>query len=382
MTRRKLIVTVAVVAIVVLFLVAWRLLARHSHRDYASSGLQVRPVDKGEVTLLIKSSGTLNPVVLVDVGTQVSGTLSKLYVDYNSPVKKGQVLAELDQTLFQSQLHQDEAALSSAETNLKIAQRSDQRLSGLLPSGYVAQSDVDTADNSLATAEAQVQAARAAVEHDHINLGYSVIRSPVAGVVISRSVNVGQTVAASFQTPTLFVIAQDLTRMQIDLSLDEADVGHVHAGQAVDFTVEAYPERTFHGSVRMVRNDYTTTQNVVTYDVVIDTRNPDLLLRPGMTASAAILTDKREGVLRVPNEALQMANSGLIGGAPIPPPDGGRWDGSVYVMDRGQPVQVFVKLGLQGDQYTEILGSSGPLDEDTRIATGVNATRTPPRSGS
>jgi len=158
-------------------------------------------------------------------------------------------------------------------------------------------------------------------------------------------------------------------------------VGHVHPGQAVDFTVEAYPDRSFHGTVRMVRNDYTTTQNVVTYDVVIDTRNPDLLLRPGMTASAAILTDKREGVLRVPNEALQIANSGLIGGTPATPP-AGKWDGSIYVMDHGQPTQVFVKLGLQGDQYTEILDSSVPLDEDTRIATGVNAARTPPHGGS
>lgn len=383
MTRRKLLI-VAASSLVVLIavLVAWRVLAGRRHHDYASSGLQVRPIDKGEVTLLIKSSGTLNPVVLVDVGTQVSGTISKLYVDYNSPVKKGQVLTELDQTLFESQLHQDDAALASAETNLKIAQRGDQRLSGLLPSGYVAQSDVDTADNALASAQAQVQAARAAVEHDHINLGYAVIRSPVAGVVISRSVNVGQTVAASFQTPTLFVIAQDLTRMQIDLNLDEADVGHVHPGQGVDFTVEAYPDRVFHGTVRMVRNDYTTTQNVVTYDVVIDTHNTDLLLRPGMTASAAILTDKREDVLRVPNEALQIANSGLISGVPTSQADGGKWDGSVYVMDHGQPTQVFVKLGLQGDQYTEILDSSVPLDEDTRIATGVNAARTPPHGGS
>ena len=379
MTRRKLLLIAAPLAVLAISLAGWRIIAGRHHHDYASSGLQVKPIDKGEVTLLIKSSGTLNPVVLVDVGTQVSGSLSKLYVDYNSPVKQGQVLAELDQTLFQSQLHQDEAALTSAETNLKIAQRSDQRVSGLLPSGYVAQSDVDTADNALASAQAQVQAARAAVEHDHINLGYSVIRSPVAGVVISRSVNVGQTVAASFQTPTLFVIAQDLTRMQIDLNLDEADVGHVHPGQAVDFTVEAFPDRTFHGTVRMVRNDYTTTQNVVTYDVVIDTRNPDLVLRPGMTASAAILTDKREGVLRVPNEALQIANSGLLTGAPTDRPEG-KWDGSIYMMQRGQPMQVFVKLGLQGDQYTEVLDSSVPLDEDTRIATGVNAARTPPHA--
>lgn len=382
MTRRTLLIAVSSLVVLIAALAVWRGVAGRRHHDYASSGLQVRPIDKGEVALLIKSSGTLNPVVLVDVGTQVSGTISKLYVDYNSPVKKSQVLAELDQTLFQSQLHQDEAALSSAETNLKIAQRGDQRLTGLLPSGYVAQSDVDTADNALASAQSQVQAARASVEHDHINLGYSIIRSPVAGVVISRSVNVGQTVAASFQTPTLFVIAQDLTRMQIDLNLDEADVGHVHPGQRVDFTVEAYPDHVFHGTVRMVRNDYTTTQNVVTYDVVIDTRNTDLLLRPGMTASAAILTDQREDVLRVPDEALQIANSGLIGGAPSPAPAGGNWDGSVYVVDHGQPVQVFVKLGLQGDQYTEILGSSVPLAEGTRIATGVNAARTPPHSGS
>ncbi len=381
MTRRKLISLAAIaIAVILVLLVGWRFLAGRHRHDYAASGLQMKPLDKGEVSLMIKSSGTLNPVVLVDVGTQVSGTLSKLYVDYNSPVKKDQVLAELDQTLFLSQLHQDEAAEASAETNLKIAQRSDQRLSGLLPSGYVAQSDVDTADNALASAQAQVQAAHAAVEHDHINLGYSIIRSPVSGVVISRSVNVGQTVAASFQTPTLFVIAQDLSKMQIDLNLDEADVGHVHPGQPVSFTVEAFPDRSFKGAVRMVRNDSTTTQNVVTYDVVIDTGNPDLVLRPGMTASAAILTDKRAGVLRVPNEALQIANSGLIS-ADATPPDG-KWDGSIFVMQHGQPHQVFVKLGLQGDQYSEITDSSEDLDEGTPIATGVNAARTPPRGPS
>jgi len=385
MTRRKLISLAALsIAVILVLLVGWRFLAGRHRHDYAASGLQMKPLDKGEVSLMIKSSGTLNPVVLVDVGTQVSGTLSKLYVDYNSPVKKDQVLAELDQTLFLSQLHQDEAAEASAETNLKIAQRSDQRLSGLLPSGYVAQSDVDTADNALASAQAQVQAAHAAVEHDHINLGYSIIRSPVSGVVISRSVNVGQTVAASFQTPTLFVIAQDLSKMQIDLNLDEADVGHVHPGQPVSFTVEAFPDRSFKGAVRMVRNDSTTTQNVVTYDVVIDTGNPDLVLRPGMTASAAILTDKREGVLRVPNEALQIANSGLINADPTPPPSASdaRWDGSIFVMQHGQPHQVFVKLGLQGDQYSEITDSSEDLDEGTPIATGVNAARTPPRGPS
>src|SRR5882724_1192417 len=193
MTRRKLLLLTAVVASLCLVLVGWRLLSAGRRHHESTAGLDVKPLDRGDVTLLVKSSGTLNPVVLVDVGTQVSGTLSKLYVDYNSPVKKGQTLAELDQTLFLSQLHQDEAALASAETNLKIAQRSDQRVGGLLPSGYVAQSDVDTADNALASAQSQVQAARAAVEHDHINLGYSVIQSPVDGVVISRSVNVGQT---------------------------------------------------------------------------------------------------------------------------------------------------------------------------------------------
>ena len=243
MTRRKLLLLAAVVASLCLVLVGWHFLSAGRRHHESVTGLDVKPLDRGDVTLLVKSSGTLNPVVLVDVGTQVSGTISKLYVDYNTPVKKGQTLAELDQTLFLSQLHQDEAALASAETNLKIAQRSDQRIGGLLPSGFVAQSDVDTADNTLASAQAQVQAARAAVEHDHINLGYSVIQSPVNGVVISRSVNVGQTVAASFQTLTLFVIAQDLAKMQIDLSLDEADVGRVHPRPAGDLHRRGLPGR-------------------------------------------------------------------------------------------------------------------------------------------
>lgn len=378
MTRRKTFALIGSIIAGLVLLVALRfVLGGRHHHDYAAAGLETKSLDHGTVTLLVKSSGTLNPVVLVDVGTQVSGTLSKLYVDYNSPVKKGQTLAELDQTLFLSQLHQDQAALTSAETNLKIAQKSDERLAGLLPSGYVAQSDVDTADDALASAEAQVQTARANVERDDTNLGYTVIRSPVSGVVISRNVNVGQTVAASFQTPTLFVIAQDLTKMQIDLSLDEADVGHVRPGQPVTFTVEAYPDKAFTGLVRMVRNDATTTQNVVTYDVVIDTANDKLLLRPSMTASASILTDKREEVLRVPNEALQIGSSGLMGDAPAALPEG-KWDGSLYLLENGRPVQVFVRLGLQGDQYSEITASSVPLDDDSAVVTGINAGHNPP----
>ncbi len=377
MTRRKLLLTLGAVALVLVALAAFRIWLRIHHRQEYASGMVTKPLDRGKVDLMVKSSGTLNPVVLVDVGTQVSGTLSRLYVDYNTPVKQGQTLAELDPTLLLSSLHQDEAALASAQTNLDIARKSDQRLGGLLPQGYVAQSDVDTADNALAAAQAQVQTATAAVERDRTNLGYTVIRSPVSGVVISRNVNVGQTVAASFQTPTLFVIAQDLSKMQIDLSVDEADVGHVKPGQPVTFTVEAYADKTFRGSVRMVRNDAATQQNVVTYDVVIDTHNDGLLLRPGMTASASILTQEKDQVLRVPNQALQIGSTGLLsdpGQAPARP-DG--WDGTIYLMQHGRPVPVWVKLGLQGDQYSEITRSSQDLDAGDEVAVGVDPSRPP-----
>lgn len=365
--------TLGLLLALVAIVIGTRVYLQHHHQSLLLSSLVTKPLDHGPVSLVIKASGTLNPVVLVDVGTQVSGTISHLYVDYNSTVKKNQILAELDPNLLEAQLKQDEATLRSAKTNLAIASSNAKRLHNLLPKGYVAQSDVDTADNTLATAQSQLAVATAAVIKDHTNLGYTVIRSPVSGIVISRNVNVGQTVAASFQTPTLFVIAQDLTKMQIDLSLDEADVGHVRPGQHVQFSVDAYPKRIFDGNVRMIRNDSTIQQNVVTYDVVINTGNPDLVLRPGMTAYASIMTDQRSGVLRVPNEALQIGGSGLIGRAGTKREPG--WDGIVYLLRHQHLMPVQVHFGLQGDTYTEITSSSRPLEDGDLLVTGVNVTR-------
>jgi len=262
-------------------------------------------VARGELTQTVTATGILNPVKSVQVGCQVSGTLREIYVDFNSQVKAGDLIAQIDQRVYLAQVAQAEADLANATASQELQEVQSRRTAELYTNHLVSASDYDIALATLHQSQAMVKIKMAALDNVKANLGYTKIYSPVDGTVILRAVDVGQTVAASFNTPTLFQIANDLTKMQIDAAVSEADVGGIAEGQTVDFTVDAYPMRTFHGQVTQVRNSPTTVNNVVTYDAVIGVTNADYKLKPGMTASVAIVIAQRDDTLKVPNAALR-----------------------------------------------------------------------------
>ena len=266
---------------------------------------QTTAVERGELTQTVTATGTLNPVVNVTVGSQVSGRISKLYVDFNSPVKQGEILAEIDPSTYQATVEQVTADLANAQANLELQQVQYQRSSELFTNKLVSGSDYDIALSMLHQAEATVKIKQAGLNNAMVNLNYCKIVSPVDGVVISRAVELGQTVASSFNTPTIFQIANDLTKMQIDSNVAEADVGGVEEKQDVTFLVDAYPYRSFRGVVTQVRNAPTTINNVVTYDSVIGVNNADYKLKPGMTANVSIIIAQRDDALKIPNGALR-----------------------------------------------------------------------------
>jgi HlyD family secretion protein len=280
-------------------------------------------VTRGDIVSSITASGTVNAVTTVLVGTQVSGTIKNIYVDFNSPVKNGQLIAQIDPAIFEAQVAQARANLLSAAANVEKAvvgvadaKRTLNRQKELFAKDLVARSDLDAAETAYDTANTQVSAAKAqasqaeaALKIAETNLRYTRIISPVNGIVVSRNVDIGQTVAASFQTPTLFNIAQDLTKMQVDSSVAEADIGKIMVGQPVEFTVDAYPDSPFKGSVSEIRNAPITVQNVVTYDVVVKVDNPEMKLKPGMTANVSVIVSSKKDVLRMPNAALRFRPS-------------------------------------------------------------------------
>lgn len=261
-------------------------------------------IEKGDVTQTVSANGTLNPVVLISVGTQVSGTVRKLFVDFNDKVKKGQPLLELDDALVAASERQSAANVINAQAALDLAQANEARIKQLFAQEYVSKQEYDQSQQALKSARAQLALARAQNERDRANVNFTVIRSPVDGVVIDRVVDIGQTVAASFQTPTLIKIAQDLSEMRIDTSFAEADIGNIREGQKARFTVDAFPNRSFVGDVQQIRLNPTNTQNVVTYNVRINVANPDHLLLPGMTAYVNIGVQKREGTLLMPESRI------------------------------------------------------------------------------
>jgi HlyD family secretion protein len=266
---------------------------------------QTTTVTRGDVVQVVSANGTLNPVTNITVGSQVSGIIQTLNADWNSPVKAGQVLAQLDPATYLSSLRSAQADLANTKATLELQQVQARRNSELYTNKLISGSDYDTSIASLHQAEAQIQIKQAAVTNALVNLQRCTIYSPVDGTVISRAVDIGQTVAASLSAPTLFIIANDLTKMQIDANVSEADIGMVAEGQDVSFTVDAFPDSKFTGKVRQVRNSPTTVQNVVTYDTVIDVGNPELKLRPGMTANASIVNAQRLNVLKIPNAAFR-----------------------------------------------------------------------------
>jgi HlyD family secretion protein len=264
---------------------------------------------RGDLTQAVTATGTLNPVLNVQVGSQVSGIIQQLFADFNSVVKSNQVIAQLDPATYRANLASAESELASAKASLQLAQVNAKRAEELFAVGLISQAEHDQTIATLSQAEAQVQIRTASVERVRVDLGRCTIYAPVDGTVISRNVDVGQTVAASMSAPVLFQIASDLTKMQINASVAEADVGTVEEGQEVEFTVDAFPERTFVGKVTQVRNAPLTVQNVVTYDTIIEVNNADLKLKPGMTANVSIIVQRRENVLRLPNAALRFRPS-------------------------------------------------------------------------
>jgi HlyD family secretion protein len=365
--KRALKYIAAAMAIVVLgfLFLYWR----HTHAGEKAGRFQTATVKYGDITQTVTATGTLNPVVLVSVGTQVSGTVQKLYADFNSHVKAGQILLTLDPTLFRAQVAQDQANLASAEATLSYAQSNETRINQLYKQDYETKADLDQAVEARQSGEAAVDAAKAQLVHDQTNLDFTVIRSPVDGTVINREVDVGQTVAASFQTPTLFTIAKDLRQMQIDTTVDEADVGQARVGQPVTFTVDAYPDKVFKASVKQIRLNATNTQNVVTYDVVIAVDNSDLTLLPGMTAYVTIQVNSVQHVLIVPNAALRvhLATRAPVNATATSNPE----LQTLYLLTVNGPRLMRVKTGITDNQNTQVI--SQRLREGDTVITGVLA---------
>jgi len=349
---------------------------------------RTEPVSRGPLVATVTATGTVNPVTTVQVGTYVSGPVQAIDADFNSPVTRGQRVAKIDPRPFELRVRQAEAALENARARLVKARadldykaRNLARNRRLASEGILPEDTIDTTESVVAQARADlalqqagVRQAEAQLEEARVNLGYTDIVSPVDGVVVSRNIDVGQTVAASFQTPVLFLIAEDLTEMQVNANVSESDIGAVREGQATTFNVDAYPDRTFAGTVEQVRNAPLNVQNVITYNVVITASNTDLALRPGMTANVEIVTGRRDDVLRVPTAALRFRPPADEPGAPVTTPQGG--GAQVWRLADGRPSSVAVEAGLADESYTEVL--SGQLAEGDHVIVATARSKTEP----
>lgn len=343
-------------------------------------------VTQGDVEQSVSANGTLNPVSLISVGTQVSGIVKKLYVDFNDEVKKDQILLELDNSLFMAQIAQSQGSVRNNQASVELAQANERRMRELYSQEFVSKQELDTAVQVLKSAKAQLDTARGQLTRDQTNLNFTIIRSPVSGIVVNRVVDVGQTVAASFQTPTLIQIAQDLSKMQIDTSFAEADIGNIKVGQKVKFNVDAFPNRNFEGVVKQVRLNSTNTSNVVTYNVVVSVDNSDQVLLPGMTAYVNIAVANSEQALLVPNAALRykpkLEDNGKTNGGQNKDGNKNRdrkknrgenlATGKVYVLKDGKPSLVRVRVGITDGRNTEIM--SQDLSVGTQVIVGETQT--------
>lgn len=363
MNKKKALVIAAVAAIAAL--AVWLLSGGKKEEKITFDTAAVAPAN---IMNSITATGTIEPVTSVTVGTQVSGIVSKLFVDYNSVVKKGQVIAELDKTNLMSQLNTAKTQLATAQSQLNYQTANYNRYKTLFEKGLVAADDFDNAKLSYTQAKEQVVSAKEEVQRAQTNLGYATITSPIDGVVLSKSVEEGQTVAASFSTPELFTIAQDLTNMQVVANVDEADIGDVKEGERVSFTVDAYPDDTFDGEVKQVRQEATTTNNVVTYEVVISAPNADLKLKPGLTANVTIYTAERKGVLSVPSKALRFTpQKETVGKMKIV--DAANAKNKVWTIEGNSIVAHKVNIGMTDGTNTQIVGG---IAEGTKVVTGLN----------
>ena len=363
MNKKKALVIAAVAAIATL--AVWLLSGGKKEEKITFDTAAVAPAN---IMNSITATGTIEPVTSVTVGTQVSGIVSKLFVDYNSVVKKGQVIAELDKTNLMSQLNTAKTQLATAQSQLNYQTANYKRYKTLFEKGLVAADDFDNAKLSYTQAKEQVVSAKEEVQRAQTNLGYATITSPIDGVVLSKSVEEGQTVAASFSTPELFTIAQNLTNMQVVADVDEADIGDVKEGERVTFTVDAYPDDTFEGEVKQVRQEATTTNNVVTYEVVISAPNADLKLKPGLTANVTIYTAERKGVLSVPSKALRFTpQKETVGKMNIV--DVANAKNKVWTIEGNSIVAHKVNIGMTDGTNTQIVGG---IAEGTKVITGLN----------
>jgi len=342
------------------------------------AGYQTEPISRHTITETVEASGTINPVKTVNIGSQVSGMVKDIYVDFNSEVKKGELLAEIDPALFQAQVDKARGDLAAAQANyngvnstLAYNKANYERYKNMYAKNYVAKNDLDLAESQykanaaqLNSASANISQTRAALENNLTNLRYTKIISPVDGVVVSRNVDVGQTVAASFQTPTLFMVAQDLDKMQIEVNVSEADIGKIKVGQDVNYTLDGYPDQTFKGKVSQVRISPTTISNVVTYTIIVSVDNESGKLVPGMSANATIITNKKDDALAVPSEALRFTDEKLSGGKKYK--EQGIW----IISNKDKPERITIKTGLRDGEFTEIV--TDKQLENLKVITGKN----------
>ena len=366
---RKILIALVIVSLL-FWGIAWAITQYNKTPRY-----KVRKIKRTTITETVEASGTINPVTTVNIGSQVSGMISAIYVDFNSKVTKGQLLAQIDPSLFQAQVEKAQGDLNSAKANyekikamLIYDKTNYERYKKLYTKRYVAKSDVELAEATyksdvaqLDAMSAQIAQANATLQNNLTNLKYTKIISPVDGVVVSRDVDVGQTVAASFQTPTLFMVAQDLTKMQIEVNVSEADIGRVAVGQDVDYTLDGYADMTFRGKVSQVRISPTTVNNVVTYNVIVEVDNEDQKLKPGMTANVSIITNRKDDALCVPNDALRFTPTEITGGQKYK-------EQGIWVMRDRKPVRVTIKTGAKNNDITEII--SKDIKENERVIIG------------
>jgi HlyD family secretion protein len=351
-------------------------------RNNKSPKYKTENVERGDVTATVTATGTVSALTTVAVGSQVSGIISKIYVDFNSNVKKGQLLAELDPISFQAIVDQRRADLAQVQAQERNSRLAFERAKSLLENEFISRSEYDTAEGNLNASKAAVDQAEAALKQAETNLSYTKIVSPIDGVVVNRAFDIGQTVAASFQAPTLFTIAQDLTRMQVSTTVDEADIGKIKVGKEATFTVDAFPERTFEGAISQIRLQSTVVQNVVTYPVLIDVNNPNLLLKPGMTANVNIPVETRKDVLKVPNAALRFQPAPEeLGDRPSRQGKFQKRQGStIYALDmNGKLKPVSVTASITDGAYTAV--ESSTLKEGDDVIVGFSTSRAMESSG-
>ncbi|MEY3785432.1 MAG: hypothetical protein RL241_780 [Pseudomonadota bacterium] len=370
-----------------------------SHKKKPEDLYRLQPVTTGDIEQNVTANGTINPVSLVNVGTQVSGRVKKIYADYNDRVKQGQVLLELEDELFKAQIAQSLGNVKNNEASLELAKANELRMRSLFEKEYVSKQELDQSVQALKSAEAQLSTTKAQLKRDQTNYSYSIIKSPVSGVVVDRVVDVGQTVAASLQTPTLFKIAQDLSKMQINTSFAEADIGRIQVNQTAKFNVDAFPNKNFEGVVKQIRLNPTNTANVVTYDVVISVDNPEQLLLPGMTAYVNINFAKHDNVLLVPNAALRYRPKNeelnLAMKKDKKPDDNASktktddlGSGKIYVLRNNKPEMIRVKTSITNGKFTEIISTdikpnefviTADMGNDQKSGSSAQGPNRPPR---